>query len=351
MFNDRPSDFFGLVVNSGNDSQFILPLRYGSGTAHHDLTIDWGDGEVQKVTGVVVTAQYQGLTHAYPVPNINYTIKITGSTYLMSAEHHSLFGLGFNGVAYGYNADANKRKLKGLLGNIDALMSSNIPSKWFCYANMFNGCTGLTELPATLLPSFELESFCYYSMFHGCTGLTKIPATLLPATKLARDCYFTMFHGCTGLTELPEGLLPATVLRSFCYAGMFCDCSGLTEVPETLLPAFALADNCYASMFGGCVGLTALPATLLPALRTGNACYQGMFYNCTGLTEIPATLLPANSLDSYCYYQMFSNCGNLNHVYMDADWFNTTPVQPKMFRNCYNIASNTSYINIPSEWK
>jgi hypothetical protein len=298
MFDSGPPPFFGMVVNSGSDSQFILPLKYGEGTAHHDLTIDWGDGTVQETTGTAgITAQYQGLTHAFPAANTDYEIKITGATYISARENNSYFGLGFynNTATTGYNVAANKAKLKSLLGSPDFLISKSMSSKVYCYYHMFYGCTGLTELPATLLPATALVTYCYYHMFEGCTGLTSIPATLLPATTVASYCYGSMFYGCTGLTELPATLLPATTL----------------------------ATSCYYYMFSGCTGLTELPATLLPSTRFANYCYYAMFYDCTGLT----------------------------FIYMTVDWFSKTSAQSYMFRNCTNITANTPYADIPSGWK
>jgi hypothetical protein len=39
-------------------------------------------------------------------------------------------------------------------------------------------------------------------MFYSCTGLTSLPAGLLPATTLANYCYYYMFQGCVNLTNI-----------------------------------------------------------------------------------------------------------------------------------------------------
>jgi hypothetical protein len=197
---------FGMVVNSGADSQFILPLRYGSGAAHHELAIDWGDGEVQVVTGGAgITAQYRGLTHSYPAANRDYDIKMVGSTYLGRAEDVSYFGFGFHYTSTGYNVASNKAKVVGLFGSPEYLISPAMSSKSYCYYGMFYGCSGLKELPVDLLPATAMVDECYKSMFWGCTGLKELPAGLLPATTLARSCYKNMFYGCNGMTEMTEG--------------------------------------------------------------------------------------------------------------------------------------------------
>ena len=146
----------------------------------------------------------------------------------------------------------------------------------YCYASMFNGCTGLTSAPE--LPATTLANFCYNSMFRDCTGLTSAPE--LPATTLANNCYSSMFNGCTGLTSAPE--LPATTLAGFCYNAMFNGCTGLTSAPE--LPATTLESRCYSSMFNGCTGLTSAPE--LPATTLAKFCYNSMFNGCTDLSLI-----------------------------------------------------------------
>ena len=159
---------------------------------------------------------------------------------------------------------------------------------YFCYENMFNGCTGLTSAPA--LPAETLEEWCYASMFRGCTGLTNAPE--LPATSMWDACYDSMFRGCTGLTIAPT--LPAMDLAAGCYSNMFNGCSGLTSAPD--LPATMLASGCYASMFSGCTSLTSGP--VLPATALAASCYSGMFSGCTSLSSV--TCLATNISATDC---------------------------------------------------
>ena len=77
---------------------------------------------------------------------------------------------------------------------------------------------------------------------------------LLPATTLSYFCYINMFFGCTGLTTAPE--LPATTLLKDCYNGMFSGCTSLTKAP--VLPATTLAEGCYYIMFQGCENLNSV---------------------------------------------------------------------------------------------
>ena len=192
------------------------------------------------------------------------------------------------------------------IGNIENLLdyetvaSGNHPTMADrCYANMFYGCTALTQAPA--LPATTLTNGCYRSMFQGCTSLTQAPS--LPATTLADWCYAYMFRGCTSLTQAPY--LPATTLSEFCYQQMFLDCASLTQAPA--LPATTLTTQCYYQMFRGCTSLTQAP--YLPATTLAQSCYASMFYGCTSLTKEP--LLPATTLADSCYQQMFYGCTSL----------------------------------------
>ena len=172
--------------------------------------------------------------------------------------------------------------IKGLVaasGDITSLRRFDLEQtalSTYCYAYMFQVCTGLTSAPE--LPATTINSQCYRNMFYGCTGLTSAPE--LPATTLANVCYSSMFSGCTGLTSAPE--LPATTLTNACYNSMFRDCTGLTSAPE--LPATTLATACYNLMFSGCTGLTSAPE--LPATTLVRNCYRSMFEGCTGLSII-----------------------------------------------------------------
>ena len=171
-----------------------------------------------------------------------------------------------------------------------------------CYENMFRNCTSLTQAPS--LPATSLESNCYHGMFRNCTSLTQAPN--LPATSLAWNCYQFMFNSCTSLTQAPD--LPATSLEPRCYEAMFQGCTSLTQAPN--LPATSLAWNCYQFMFNGCTSLTQAPN--LPATSVPSDCYRSMFQNCTSLTDVPD--LPATSLSSNCYNSMFRNCTSLTQA-------------------------------------
>ena len=122
-----------------------------------------------------------------------------------------------DGVATGFSASDNSYYRFSVYGSVAAdgnIMSlidryaatTTIPGA-YCFAHLFESCTGLTTAPQ--LPATTLKPYCYASMFSGCTGLTAAPA--LPATTLEKDCYNRMFYYCTKLNEIKVGFTEWTV--------------------------------------------------------------------------------------------------------------------------------------------
>ena len=242
----------------------------------------------------------------------NWSEYLVGETIVLPNPGDRVFlaaGESGNNAFATINSNYHKFVMTGSVaasGDISSLRSfglSHDALATYCYARMFNGCTGLTSAPE--LPATTLGSDCYQYMFVGCTGLTSAPE--LPATTLVAYCYQRMFSGCTGLTSAPK--LPATTLTGGnVYNGMFYGCTGLTSAPE--LPATTLSLGCYRSMFSGCTGLTSAPE--LPATTLSLGCYNGMFDGCTGLTSAPE--LPATTLMTSCYQSMFKGCTALTSI-------------------------------------
>jgi len=199
---------------------------------------------------------------------------------------------------------------------------------------LFYNCDGLTSADNLLLPD-TLVSYCYANMFQGCTGLTQAPE--LPATALTSNCYYGMFNGCTSLTQAPE--LPATVMANYCYGRMFYGCTSLTQAPE--LPATYLAEGCYSYMFYGCISLATAPE--LPATTLADYCYDHMFNGCTSLIESP--ILPAQTLVTYCYQSMFDSCGNLSKITCLATTFSASWVTLNWVSG---VAASGTFVKSPS---
>lgn len=261
-----------------------------------DTTKHW-DGTLEYSTDTSTWSTWDGTT--------TLSSAISGSNnvlYLRGTGNTRITGSSSN---YKWVLSGNNIKCSGNIENLldyATVTSGNHPTMAnYCYSNMFNGCTSLTQAPA--LPATTLVFACYNQMFYGCTSLTQAPS--LPATTLATWCYSGMFRGCTSLTQSPA--LPATTLADQCYINMFYGCTSLTQAPA--LPATTLATQCYYGMFYGCTSLTQAPA--LPATTLAQSCYEYMFYG-NGLTQAPA--LPATTLAQSCYRSMFNRCTNLTQA-------------------------------------
>lgn len=257
--------------------------------AVNDSTKHW-DGTLEYSTDASTWTAWNGTT--------TLSSATSGSSnvlYLRGTGNTRITGSSSN---YKWVLNGNNIKCSGNIENLldyATVTSGNHPTMaQYCYSNMFNGCTALTQAPA--LPVMTLAFACYYQMFFGCTSLTQAPA--LPATTLADWCYSGMFRGCTSLTQAPA--LPATTLASQCYPNMFYGCTSLTHAPA--LPATTLTKYCYDSMFSHCTSLTQAPA--LPATTLAQSCYRSMFNRCTNLTQAP-NVLPATTLAEICYLCMF----------------------------------------------
>ena len=240
-------------------------LAVGDATKHWDGTLEYFAADKTWTT-------WDGTTTLSAVDNDGEHV-----LYLRGTGNTKITGLGAYGPSETYAWVLTGTDI-ACVGNIENLLDyATVESGQHptlaegCYADMFYGCTSLTQAPALLATT--LADYCYYYMFYGCTRLTQAPA--LPATTLANYCYQNVFQGCTSLTQAPA--LPVTRLANNCYENMFSGCTGLAQAPA--LPATTLATNCYDSMFSGCTGLTQAPA--LPATTLANYCYQYMFQGCT----------------------------------------------------------------------
>ena len=148
-----------------------------------------------------------------------------------------------------------------------------------CYYQMFYGCTNLTVAPD--LPATTLGYRNYMVMFRDCTSLTTAPAmTINEFTNYADSSCAQMFRGCTKLSDISKVHLNALTLVSSCYVLMFVG-GKFTSFPA--LPATTLASSCYSEMFRNCScaeGSINLPATVLVT-----SCYKNMLAN-TKVNEI-----------------------------------------------------------------
>ena len=75
--------------------------------------------------------------------------------------------------------------------------SSNIGL--YSYGSIFSGCTNLLYGPKSL-PGTLTGSYACSGMFRNCTSLITAPE--LPATTLTEFCYYNMFEGCSKLSNI-----------------------------------------------------------------------------------------------------------------------------------------------------
>jgi hypothetical protein len=104
-----------------------------------------------------------------------------------------IYDMDYGNYLYGYNNFEMTGKIAAS-GNLNTLLKADgsvldLTERDYCYANMFQNCTALTQAPE--LPATTLADYCYYFMFDGCTSLIKAPE--LPAEYLTEACYTRMF--------------------------------------------------------------------------------------------------------------------------------------------------------------
>lgn len=184
--------------------------------------------------------------------------------------------------------------IMGLINNGEEPLTT-IPSD-YCFAGLFKGNTKTIDLSASFLNATTLKKYCYANMFNGCTGLTKAPN--LPVTELTEGCYYGMFEG-TGLTALPD--LKATTLVPFCYANMFKNCKSIQQgIDMSSITKLDGAVSCCESMYEGS-GLISAPRLAAPGVLLTDAknCYKAMFKDCENMKVSEAALTSAPA--DYCF--------------------------------------------------
>ena len=216
----------GLIKKSGAD---YIPERW-SINGHLPLYLNFkANAPSSRVQLNMVGGESTGLTLEYSTDECQtwapYTITYDADTNgsiglpitLANVGDKVYFRKSGNGEVTAFSASDNSYYRFSVYGSVAAdgnIMSlidryaetTTIPGA-YCFAHLFESCTGLTTAPQ--LPATTLKPYCYASMFSGCTGLTSAPA--LPATTLEKDCYNRMFYYCTKLNEIKVGFTDWTV--------------------------------------------------------------------------------------------------------------------------------------------
>ena len=182
--------------------------------------------------------------------------------------------------------------------------------KYCLYANLFNGCSLLTDASQLNINHEVAQGYMCASMFKLCTSLVVGPS-LQKIKVVAQFTFSEMFFGCTSLVVAPD--LPNAVFLTENGASnhckhMFRECYLLKKAPA--MPTMGLASYCYNEMYRGCDSLEEI---VLPAEVLVQGCYVGMFlsldyrlsidgrtHKCTNLKYIKMMSINAAPSSDYC---------------------------------------------------
>lgn len=336
---------FKLVIpNLNANYNFTLPLATNY---KHDFIINWGDNNVEHITGKNL------ISHTYQ-PNKTYTVVINGNCRGFYAYSESI-------NYWQYLTDIISWGSTNLIylnyGFYNATSLSGLPNKAFCYSaktanHCFENCTKLTTLPDNFYFSNNILDIQY--MFKGCTSLKEFPENSILPQSLKQDKINGLFQRCTSLTHLSNKLfknnLDITNLDYFCE-----NCTSLTSLPDNFTLPNTISS--LVNTFNNCTQLLNLPTTLkFPEnlLNLENFCK-----NCIKLTEIPSTIWPEHGFTEEAQiniHHAFNNCYNVTGTVPQYKLWNAninwtpeeeTGIEPYTFKYCSGL---TNYKYIPTHW-
>lgn len=214
----------------------------------------------------------------------------------------------------------------------------------YCYANMFEGCTTLTNAPS-MLSATSVSSYGYTSMFKGCTSLTEPPQ--LGGTTLAGYAYSSMFEGCTSLSKLPKINHVTTITYWAPFRNMYSGCTAIVDARYDVDGNRLLPDHlnvtgggsAYELMFNGCTGLIYAPELTETSPHTGE--YNQMFKYCSN-SSFTELYTHATSLGTNYFNQIVNGTYHQGTVYK-ADDVTWDSAQYSQF--VYNSVSNWTVSN------
>jgi len=196
-------------------------------------------------------------------------------------------------------------------------------------ANMFDGCTALTELKinSTTFDTSNVTTIAY--MFRNCSSLTELDVSKWDTSKVTKMNY--TFAGCSSLTELDVSGFSSDNLEYTKH--MFNGCSKLEALDLTGFTGGKIIE--MNNMFTECAVIKKI---LLPdnfVTSTATKIYE-MFSDCKLLTTLNNNLntwdLSNPNLTSLS--KMFASCTDL--VVLDISKWNTSNIttMENMFYNC-----------------
>ena len=237
-------------------------------------------------------------------------------------------------------------KLQGSpLGRLEQLSSK--PDELTTFANMFSGCTALTEVKMEYCNTEKVTSM--NEMFKGCNGLKSIDlskwntASLTTAINMFKECECLEEVNLSGwdvsnVTSFQGMFIDSPCLRSVdirnwnapskpvCCMGMFSG-TAITRVNIPVVPVLKLSDA--REVFKNC---EVLENVILSGQVTGAPDMTGMFEGCIALTSVNLSgwIIPENVNIS----SMFRGCTALKSVNLSGWRLTGTNILTDMFKNC-----------------
>lgn len=235
--------------------------------ASGSFTINWGDGNTEKITRGTADKTYQTVSHTYATAG-TYTIGFSGAATEYPLLKSATSGENiYDPVAIyfgGGDLTCKIASMSGKLGNIfPTLADGSSPS----FAQTFADCAQLTTIPADLFDGVTRDSGqgMFMATFAD-TAITEIPENLFATVSaLGEEATFAYTFTGTKITTIPAGLFASITgdASRMAFLGTFADCKNLTEIPAGLFDSLNLdsidikiSQDAFGSTFAGCSGLT-----------------------------------------------------------------------------------------------
>ena len=151
---------------------------------------------------ITLKSKYAGKAPAYIAAAAS-----VGDKFEIKATSNQQYGNDQSSPMYYYNSFGGTAEVK-IYGNIlsltginvttlseNAVTSLNVPHQ---FAGLFLNYTNLKDVKDLWLSVDQLSSYCYAKMFEGCTGIEQAPE-LLTENLTYQGCYEMMFYNCSSL--------------------------------------------------------------------------------------------------------------------------------------------------------
>ena len=235
--------------------------------ASGSFTINWGDGNTEKITRGTADKTYQTVSHTYATAG-TYTIGFSGAATEYPLLKSATSGENiYDPVAIyfgGGDLTCKIASMSGKLGNIfPTLADGSSPS----FAQTFADCAQLTTIPADLFDGVTRDSGqgMFMATFAD-TAITEIPENLFATVSaLGEDSTFAGTFSGTKITTIPAGLFASITgdAKRQAFMGTFANCKNLTKIPAGLFDSLNLTDldtrgdyGVFTETFAGCSSLT-----------------------------------------------------------------------------------------------